>query len=114
MPRPLSMGDWALTNLIKGGFRGPIYPVNPGYDEIEGLPVVASLASIESESVDTVTVYLKPEHAFPLAADLARLKPRRVIFNPGTEHPALKQQLEEKGVEVVENCTLVLLRTGQF
>lgn len=31
-----SMGDWALRNLDRGGYRGRIYRVNPGYDELHG------------------------------------------------------------------------------
>jgi hypothetical protein len=43
-----------------------------------------------------------------------RLQPKRVIFNPGTENPALMQQLAADGMEVEEACTLVMLHTGQF
>ena len=31
-----SMGEWALKNLLKGGFEGRIYPVNPNYEELQG------------------------------------------------------------------------------
>jgi hypothetical protein len=42
------------------------------------------------------------------------LNPRRVIFNPGTESAPLQQALDEAGIEWLEACTLVMLRTGQF
>ena len=32
-----SVGDWALTNLIKGGYKGVIYPINPSYDSIQNI-----------------------------------------------------------------------------
>jgi acyl-CoA synthetase (NDP forming) len=47
------MGEWSLKNLLKGGFRGEIYAVNPKYDAVQGircfpnlkaLPVVPDLA----------------------------------------------------------------------
>ena len=41
-----SMGDWALRNLKRGGYRGTIWPVNPGYRELGGLPCHASLAAL--------------------------------------------------------------------
>lgn len=44
--RPDSMGDWALRNLSRGGFEGAVYPVNPNYDELQGLPCFASLATL--------------------------------------------------------------------
>src|SRR5210317_1649430 len=34
--RPDSMGEWALKNLLLGGYRGTIYPINPGYDDLQG------------------------------------------------------------------------------
>jgi len=37
-----------------------------------------------------------------------------VIFNPGAENPDLAERLRKQGVETLEACTLVLLRTGQF
>ena len=42
------------------------------------------------------------------------LKPRRVIFNPGTENPELYSLLKKHDIEVVIACTLVLLSTGQY
>jgi hypothetical protein len=46
--------------------------------------------------------------------DIIELSPSRVIFNPGTENPGAHDRLEAKGIEVVEACTLVLLRRDQF
>jgi hypothetical protein len=37
-----------------------------------------------------------------------------VIFNPGAESPRLKDRLEAAGIRVQWECTLVLLRTGQY
>jgi hypothetical protein len=45
---------------------------------------------------------------------ILKLKPRRVIFNPGSENADLAQKLQNAGIEIVEACTLVMLRTGQF
>lgn len=90
-----------------------VVPVNPGAREIEGLPVCASLADI-TEPVDTLTLYVSPERSEPLAEQILALKPRRVIMNPGAESVVLTRELQEAGVEVVEGCTLVMLKTGQY
>jgi hypothetical protein len=42
------------------------------------------------------------------------LAPRRIIFNPGTENPVLASMATEKGMEAIEECTLVMLKTGQY
>jgi len=40
---------------------------------------------------------------------LNEIKPKRIIFNPGTENPAFQNLAEKQGMEVDEACTLVLL-----
>jgi acetate---CoA ligase (ADP-forming) len=35
--KPDSLGEWTLRNLLRGGFKGRIFPVNPGYDELLGM-----------------------------------------------------------------------------
>lgn len=64
--------------------------------------------------VDTVTLYIGPQHQPEWYDYIVSLKPKRVIFNPGTENQAFENKLENKGIEAIEACTLVMLRTGQF
>jgi acyl-CoA synthetase (NDP forming) len=40
------MGEWSLTNLKRGGFAGNIYPVNPGYDELQSLRCYKNLSDL--------------------------------------------------------------------
>jgi predicted CoA-binding protein len=68
----------------------------------------------ELRDVHTVTMYVAPEHQPALYDYIFSLNPRRIIFNPGTENAELEQLAAEKGIEVEEACTLVMLRTGQF
>ena len=44
--RPGSVGNQAIIQLIGGGFAGPVYPVNPNYDEVEGLRCFEGLESL--------------------------------------------------------------------
>ena len=90
-----------------------VIPINPAAGTILGLPVVAHLADLTGP-VDTVTMYVTEKISNDLKDDLLALKPGRVIFNPGTENSALREALERGGIETLEACTLVLLRTGQF
>ena len=64
--------------------------------------------------VDTVTLYLSPKNQQAWHAEILRWRPRRVIFNPGTEAPEYATQLRQSGVLVLEACTLVMLATGQY
>lgn len=68
----------------------------------------------EGVAIDTVALYLSPLNQEPWTERLLSLRPRRVIFNPGTENPPFAEALINEGVEVLEACTLVMLSTGQY
>jgi uncharacterized protein len=104
----------ALELLKEYGHR-PL-PIHPREKVILDLNVVSSLRDLinQKESVDTLTMYVNPALSTPLTADILELKPKRVIFNPGTENPTLQRELASHGIKVEEACTLVLLRTGQY
>lgn len=74
--------------------------------DIRTLPVI--------HGVDTVTMYVRAELQAPYYDYILDLKPKRIIFNPGTENYEFAQQAKKLGVEPIEACTLVMLRTGQF
>lgn len=101
----------AVRMLKEHGFK-PI-PVHPAGHSVDGIESLKSLEEI-TEPIDTLTVYVNAGVSSAELENILRLKPRRVIFNPGAENPALASQLEEAGIEVVQACTLVLLRTEQY
>ena len=41
-----TVGRTAVENLLKGGYAGPLYAVNPGYASVCGVPCHASLAAL--------------------------------------------------------------------
>lgn len=110
-PKPVRYSNQAVRLLRDYGHR--VLPVNPAQDTIEGLPVFRNVEALP-RPVDTVTMYVSPEHSQPLLPALLALQPRRVIFNPGAENPALEDALRQAGIVIEEACTLVLLRTRQF
>ena len=66
------------------------------------------------ENVHTVTMYLGPQNQTEYYDYIQSLKPKRVIFNPGTENPEFADKLRNNGIEVVEFCTLIMLDSDQF
>lgn len=101
----------AVKLLVEKGHA--VFPVHPAISDIDGIPVFKHLADI-SVPIHTITVYLAPERSGALADEILSARSKRVIFNPGAENSALAQQLRETGVEAMNACTLVLLKTGQF
>jgi len=66
------------------------------------------------KDVDTVTLYIGPQHQPEWYSYILDLKPKRIIFNPGTENEEFEQLAEDKSIEALQACTLVLLRSGQY
>ena len=66
------------------------------------------------EEIHTVTLYVGPPRQPQFYDYILGLRPERIIFNPGTENDEFEEMAAEKGIEVVENCTLVMLSSGLF
>jgi uncharacterized protein len=90
-----------------------VVPMHPILKDIEGHAVVNTLSEIAAP-IDTVTLYVSPDKSVSMAEDIIKLKPRRIIFNPGTENVELMQQLQSAGIVCLEACTLVLLDAGNY
>ena len=69
---------------------------------------------LDWSTIYTVTLYLGPARQEPYYDYLLKLKPKRVIFNPGTENEELENILKEAGIQTEQACTLVLLSTNQY
>jgi acetyltransferase len=64
-------GGHAILFNLRQGFDGPIYPVNPRYGEIDGLPCYASVSDVP-DPVDLAIVFV-PARAVPgVVAECAR------------------------------------------
>ena len=94
-------------------FGHSVFPISGNGREILGAKGYQGIEEIV-HPLDTITLYLNPERHEPIKHQVLSCKPRRIIFNPGTESKALIQYYRENGVEALEACTLVLLRTNQF
>lgn len=68
----------------------------------------------EYSDINTVTLYLNPKLQEAYYDYILGLKPKRIIFNPGTENIILKNLAEAQGITTEDACTLVLLRLGQY
>lgn len=69
---------------------------------------------IKYNNIDTVTLYVGPQRQPDYYDYVLSLKPKRVLFNPGTENQEFETLLRQNGIDVEEACTLVLLGTGQY
>lgn len=66
------------------------------------------------EDVDTITLYIGSRHQPEWYDYLISLKPKRIIFNPGTENSELIRLAKDNDIETTIACTLVLISSNQY
>lgn len=66
------------------------------------------------KDIDTITLYLNPQHQQEYYNYILSLQPSRIIFNPGAENDELVQMAKQAGIKTMEACTLVMLGTNQY
>ncbi len=69
--RPGSVGRAILQKLIDGGFSGPVYPVNPGAAELDGIACLPSAAALP-EHVDLAVIAVPAGAVLGVAEDCGR------------------------------------------
>ncbi|KAB7529575.1 CoA-binding protein [Flagellimonas olearia] len=100
----------AIRRLVENHVETTAFGISRG--TVSGIQITDNLDNFQN--IDTVTLYLNPKRQKEYYQKIVDLKPRRVIFNPGTENPEFQEILSKEGIEVQEACTLVLLATGQY
>lgn len=100
----------AANKLVSRGHE--IVNVGIKKGEVAGVPIEAP-GKIHDD-IDTVTLYVGTRNQPPLYDYILNTHPRRIIFNPGTENAELERMAQEKGIETLCACTLVMLSTGQY
>ncbi len=69
--RPGSVGRVILRNIISGGFGGPVYPVNPGAAELDGIGCLPSAAALPDQ-VDLAIIAVPAGAVLGVAEDCGR------------------------------------------
>jgi len=100
----------AVKRLVDAKIQTEAFGLRNG--RINGVAVQTNFD--EFQNIDTVTLYLNPKRQKQYYEHILALKPRRVIFNPGTENPEFYQLLKSNNIIVEVACTLVLLATNQY
>lgn len=100
----------AINMLIN--HKHDVTPVSIKKSSVAGIEFIKEFP--KNEEFDTVTLYINPKLQKQYYQEIVDLKPRRVIFNPGTENEEFQAVLKENNIEPVEACTLVMLTIGTF
>jgi uncharacterized protein len=95
-------------------YNHEIVPIGIKKGDVFGTEILNIREKPSVSDVDTVTMYIGPQRQPEWYEYILGLKPKRIIFNPGTENDTLQEMAEQNGIEVVEGCTLVMLRSYQY
>ena len=107
---PSRYSNLAINKLRR--YDHPVVAIGKRNGMIGDTPVETNTRKIDD--LDTITLYINPNNQKQYYQYIMDLKPRRLIFNPGTENEELADMARKEGIQPVEACTLVLLSTGQY
>lgn len=107
---PSKYSNFAIQKLVNNTIETVAFGLKPG--KVSGVTINTKMLSFEN--LHTVTLYLNPKNQEAYYNYIISLKPKRVIFNPGTENPELYTILKKNNIAFEIACTLVLLSTNQY
>lgn len=95
--KPGSLGAQMVAELRRGGFDGAIYPVNPGYEEIDGLRCLPSIGEVP-EPVDLAILGVANARVEQAMAEAAAAGAGSVVtfsslYEDPSDGPSLQQRL---------------------
>ncbi|MFH6771920.1 CoA-binding protein [Gaetbulibacter aestuarii] len=102
--------NFAIRKLIEKNIETVAFGLQEGF--VDGVKIETTLKPFTD--IHTVTLYLNPKNQKQFYNAIIQLKPKRVIFNPGTENPEFYSLLDKAGITYEIACSLVLLSTNQY
>lgn len=108
--KPNRYSNYAIQRLVANNINTVAFGLKKG--AVEGIEIDTEL--VPYENIHTVTLYLNPKRQEAYYNYIISLKPKRVIFNPGTENPEFYKILKDNKIDFEAACTLVLLATDQY
>src|SRR6187431_1958336 len=100
----------AIEMLVAKGHS--VLAVGQNIGEVAGIKI--NTKAIPVKNIDTISLYLNPTRQRDYYNYIVEAKPKRVLFNPGTENPEFYQLLELNNIKFEAACTLVLLTLNKY
>ena len=109
-PNPERYSNKAIRKLLS--YNHPVESIGLRESKVESVGVTIGKPAIAN--IHTVIMYIRHTRQPEYYDYILSLNPSRIIFNPGTENSKLESIATKNGIEVVENCTLVMLDYGLY
>ena len=107
---PNRYSNRVVLKLLDSGIK--VIPMGINQGNIADLVIVRPFE--KQKNIHTVSIYITPEVQKEYYKYIINLKPKRVLFNPGTENPIFSQILQKHNIYSENSCSLVLLFTNQY
>ncbi|UCD80240.1 MAG: CoA-binding protein [Desulfobacterales bacterium] len=92
---PLKFGYMTMSSLVKGGYEGRLYPVNPKAKEIMGLKAYASVSEVPDE-LDCVVIIVPAKFVAGILHEAAQKGAKGAIIQSAGFREAGRPDLEEE------------------
>lgn len=100
----------AIEMLVAKG--NSVLALGQNTGEIAGIKI--NTKAIPVKNIDTISLYINSSRQKEYYNYIIEAKPKRVLFNPGTENPQFYQLLELNNIKYEVACTLVLLTLNKY
>jgi len=105
-PKPERYAFQALQRYRARGWT--VWPVHPEHRLIGNCPVFPALSALPGRP-DIICLYVNPSLGLAMLDDLVAARPRLLWLNPGADSDELVAAVRQRGLYVIQACTLVVL-----
>ena len=100
----------AIKSLVNHNLD--VFAIGLKSGEVYGIPIMVDKPHLED--IHTISLYLNADRQHDYLEYFISLKPKRIIFNPGTENGELIKLARANGIDIIFDCTLVMLNNGSY
>ena len=109
-PDPKKRAHRVCKKLMEKGH--PIVPLGIKEGKVNDIPIITNTNN--PEEAHTVVIFLRASRQTAWFSYILASNPRRIIFNPGSENPELVKVAREREIEVLYECTLLMLSSNRY
>jgi hypothetical protein len=99
-----------VKSLVRYKFE--VVPVGFREGNVSGLKILVGKPDVKD--VHTVSLYIGPKRQPEYYDYILSLKPKRIIFNPGTINEEFIKIAKQNKIKAVTDCSLVMVSSGKY
>ncbi|WP_416841400.1 acetate--CoA ligase family protein [Haloferax sp. DFSO52] len=105
---PEKRGHYTISDLLRWGYEGDIYPVNPKYDEVHGLPAYSSVLDISGQ-VDLAFIAIPAQYVPDAIRECGEAGLAGAVINTAGFGEVGEESLEDELAAAAEDANVRLI-----